>query len=131
MRLFADASAVVAIIAIEPDREVLLQRLALAKQRLWSAMTCWETVSALRNSHELSIAEARHRVEHFGQAFQLQIVPIAATELSLALDAYAAYGRKQHQAKLNFGDCFAYACAKSNDAELLYKGNDFAKTDLA
>ncbi|MGO4840132.1 PIN domain-containing protein, partial [Rhizobiaceae sp. 2RAB30] len=49
-----------------------------------------------------------------------------------ALDASATYGKAVgHVADLNFGDCFAYACAKSLDVALLYKGNDFARTDLA
>ena len=57
---------------------------------------------------------------------------IAARELAAALSARERFGRGSgHPAKLNFGDCFAYACAKTYDAKLLYKGDDFAKTDLA
>jgi ribonuclease VapC len=49
---------------------------------------------------------------------------------SLALGAFERFGRSRHPADLNFGDCFAYACARAYRAPLLYKGNDFAQTDL-
>ena len=49
----------------------------------------------------------------------------------MALDAFQRFGKGHHPASLNMGDCFAYACAKTNSARLLYKGNDFANTDLA
>ena len=51
--------------------------------------------------------------------------------MTVLADAYAQFGRGRHPAALNMGDCFAYACAKSNQARLLYTGEDFAKTDLA
>lgn len=59
------------------------------------------------------------------------MVAIGSAEIAGALDAYQHYGKGRHPAKLNMGDCFAYACAKANDARLLYKGNDFVHTDLA
>jgi ribonuclease VapC len=48
-----------------------------------------------------------------------------------ALQAFARYGRGRHPAQLNMGDCFAYACARARNVQLLYKGDDFARTDLA
>lgn len=131
LTLFADASAIVAIIGCEPERLDFLQQIESADACLWSALACWETVAALRSSHGLSIKEAQGRVEHFEQEFGFEMVPIAVAELSIALDAYERFGRGRHPAQLNFGDCFAYACAKANRATLLYKGGDFAKTDLA
>ena len=50
--------------------------------------------------------------------------------LGVAADAYAHFGKGRHPAALNMGDCFAYACAKANKAKLLFKGNDFSKTDI-
>ena len=61
----------------------------------------------------------------------MELVTIGVEDLRLALDAYQTYGKGRHRAKLNFGDCFAYACAKANGAKLLYKGDDFTHTDLA
>ena len=94
-------------------------------------MSCWETVSALQNVYQRPINVARAKVEAFADAFRLEMVNIAAAELRMALDAYHMYGNGRHPARLNFGDCFAYACAKANDAELLYKGSDFSRTDMA
>ena len=94
-------------------------------------MSCWETVSGLRHSHNLAVEEARRETTDFAAELRLRLVPVGGHELTLALDAYQAYGKGRHPAKLNMGDCFAYACAKTNSARLLYKGDDFAKTDLA
>ena len=106
-------------------------RIASDPDPLWSAMTCWETVSALKNSYFLSIGEARAEVEHSAAMMELRLVRIDRDELRIALDAYERFGKGQHLARLNRGDCFAYACAKTNKARLFYKGDDFAKTDLA
>lgn len=58
-------------------------------------------------------------------------MPIGGGEASIASSTYEVYGRGRHPAALNMGDCFAYACAKAVGASLLYKGGDFALTDLA
>lgn len=121
----------VAIIAGEEEREVFVERLRAASALLWSAMSCWEAVSALQNTYKQPVDVARGRLQDFAGDFSLSIVDIGAQELQAALDAYQIYGKGRHRAQLNFGDCFAYACAKTNDARLLYKGNDFAHTDLA
>jgi ribonuclease VapC len=57
-------------------------------------------------------------------------VPIGETEQEVALHAHARFGKGVHPAKLNMGDCFAYACARANGVPLLYKGDDFALTDI-
>ena len=61
----------------------------------------------------------------------LRFVGIGEREFELAAQAYAEFGKGRHQAALNMGDCFAYACAKANRARLLFKGDDFSKTDIA
>ena len=58
-------------------------------------------------------------------------VGIGEREFEIAADAYAQYGKGRHPAALNMGDCNAYACTKANRAKLLFKGDDFAKTDIA
>lgn len=130
--LFVDASALVAIIVGEPDRDELLERLALDEHGLWSAMSCWETVSSLRRARDIPPAAARREAEQAAGDLGLKLVDVGSVELKLAFDAYEHFGRNsRHPAKLNMGDCFAYACAKANGARLLYKGNDFTHTDLA
>lgn len=61
---------------------------------------------------------------------QIAIVAVTSGHAKLAREAYCTYGKGHHPAKLNFGDCFAYALAKAENAPLLFKGNDFAKTDV-
>ena len=131
MTLFVDASAMVAIIAEEPERDRLVVEAVEAAPALWSAMAAWETVAALSRSREMNIAAARQEASLYADQLGLTLVPIGARELELALDAYQQFGKGRHPAGLNMGDCFAYACAKSHDARLLYKGDDFSKTDLA
>lgn len=132
MTLFVDASAMVALIADEPERDRFRDRIFAEAEPLWSPLACWETVSAVRRIGALTVPKARDMVEQTALLCGLRLVPIGQAELVAALDAYQTYGRNSgHAAKLNMGDCFAYACTKTNNATLLYKGDDFAKTDLA
>jgi ribonuclease VapC len=132
MTVFVDASALVAFIAGEPERPTIAAQVAADPDPLWSAMTCWEAVAALRNGYKVSLEEARDEVESTARRMELRLIRIDRDELDAALDAYARYGKgSHHPARLNMGDCFAYACAKTNNAVLLYKGDDFAQTDLA
>ncbi len=131
MTLFVDASAMVAIIAEEPERDRLVIEAVEGAPALWSPMACWETVAALSHSRQMDVAEARQEASLVAEELGLTLVPIGQRELDLALDAYQQFGKGRHPAGLNMGDCFAYACAKSHDARLLYKGDDFSKTDLA
>ena len=131
MTLFVDASALVAIVANEHERERFTERILIETNALWSAMSCWETVNAVRKAERVTVEVARSAVERTAEQLFLRLVSIGQVELAIALDAHQQYGRNSgHPAKLNFGDCFAYACAKTNNAALLYKGNDFSKTDL-
>jgi len=129
--LFVDASVMVAIIAEEPERDRLVVEAVEGAPALWSAMVAWETVAALSRSREMDMTAARQEATLHADQLGLKLVSIGARELELALDAYQQFGKGRHPAGLNMGDCFAYACAKSHDARLLYKGDDFSKTDLA
>ncbi|HIV76811.1 MAG TPA: type II toxin-antitoxin system VapC family toxin [Candidatus Sphingomonas excrementigallinarum] len=131
MTLFVDASALVAIILREPDVDVLADRLDRHEQRLTSAVALWETMAAVRRARDTSVELAWAEVERFRTALGLSLIPIGAEEVQQAVIAHARYGKGHHPARLNMGDCFAYACAHSQSAELLYKGDDFALTDLA
>jgi ribonuclease VapC len=129
--IFIDASALIAIITGEEGADRLADMLDEDRQRLCSALSIWETVAGLCRSYTFSVATARARVQEFLDGGGIRIVEIGEKEADLATDAYAQFGKGRHAAALNMGDCFAYACAKSNRARLLYKGDDFAKTDLA
>lgn len=131
MTLFLDASALVSILTGEPDELALSAQVEADPDPVWSAMSCWETVSALQRSYGMEVGAARLEVERAAADRPFRLVAIGEAELAIALDAFERYGKGRHPAKLNMGDCFAYACARANGARLLYKGDDFAQTDLA
>jgi ribonuclease VapC len=128
--VFVDASALIAIIAGEPDADALADLLE-TERRLCSPISVWETVAGLCHSYTFSVPAARDHVKRFLDTLGFEWVSIGEREYNLALEAYAQYGKGRHPAKLNMGDCFAYACARSQGAMLLFKGDEFTKTDIA
>lgn len=78
----------------------------------------------------LSIEDAERLVGSLLKGKQTEIVPIRAKTCAIALDAFSRFGKGNHPARLNMGDCFAYACARELQVPLLFKGNDFAQTDI-
>jgi ribonuclease VapC len=129
--MFVDASAIVAILTREPDAEDLIDRLEHAIQPITSAIAIFEAAMGLCRKHHASVEEARTDVADFLSAARVELVPIAADEASLALSAFARYGKgRGHPAQLNMGDCFAYAAARNHRTTLLFKGDDFSKTDI-
>lgn len=131
MTIFADASALIAIITAEPDADRLVDWLEAERRRLCSPVSVWETMAGLCHSYAFSVPAARDHVQRFLATLEFEWVNIGEAEYHLASEAYAQYGKGRHPAKLNMGDCFAYACTKSNKAKLLFKGDDFTKTDIA
>jgi ribonuclease VapC len=75
--------------------------------------------------------QARNLVGRFVGEMEIRLVSIGPQESEVALDAMDRFGKGRHPAKLNLGDCFAYACARTHGAPLLFKGDDFGKTDIA
>jgi ribonuclease VapC len=131
MSIFLDASAMVSMIAGEEDAVTLSERLDAHEEKMTSAIAYWETVVALSRSHNYAPDVASDVVRSFIDARVIRINPISFLETQEAISAYKRYGKGRDPAGLNMGDCFAYASAKTSDADLLYKGNDFAQTDLA
>jgi ribonuclease VapC len=130
LTIFVDASAMIAMMVGEGDADVLADLLGADGQRLYSAVSVWETVAGLCRTRVFSIPSARTVVQSFIELNDLKFVTIGERELELATQAYAEFGKGRHPAALNMGDCFAYACAKANRARLLFKGEDFTKTDI-
>ena len=129
--IFVDASAMISMMTGESDADGLADRLGAERQRLCSAISVWETIAGLCRTHTFSVPSARAVVQSFIEANDLRFVGIGEREFELAAQAYAEFGKGRHPAALNMGDCFAYACAKANRAGLLFKGDDFSKTDIA
>ena len=126
MRLVVDSSALVAIALREPDRGPLVQALEVADEILISPMNYVETGVVL-TTHGLFTS--RDAIDAWLADYRVQVAHELAIE-AVALDAYLQFGKGRHPARLNLADCFAYALAKTLDAPLLYKGDDFPLTDI-
>lgn len=128
--MFVDASAIIAIIAQEEGWESLASRLSQAPRTLVSALSVWEAVIGLSREAQIPFEQAEALVDRFVEETKAEMVEIGATIGREALRASRLYGRGRHRASLNFGDCFAYACAKARGTPLLFTGNDFVHTDI-
>ncbi|WP_165184954.1 type II toxin-antitoxin system VapC family toxin [Caulobacter soli] len=128
--MFVDASAFCAILLGESDRNSFEERLAAVDGATTSAVAIWETVRSLARGKGLSMADARVEVEAYLSLAEIRVIAIGEPEAGMAIDAFARFGKGAHPARLNMGDCFAYACAKTNGVPLLYKGDDFVLTDI-
>lgn len=93
-------------------------------------MAIYEAVLAVSRVRRISVDRAENLVERLLAAAGIQNVPISAEIGRLAIEAFARFGRGKHPARLNMGDCFAYACARSLGVPMLCKGGDFAQTDI-
>ncbi len=124
--IVADASAILAILLDEPERQRFIELLNDNAEILMSPVNYWEVLVRALASDGPS---GRERAEHVIASFGIEIAQIDADITRAAVDAFARYG-KRAPAKLNMGDCFAYALAKQRNAPLLYKGADFAHTDI-
>lgn len=128
--MFIDASALCAIMLNEPDRTLLEQRLAEAIDPLTSPIAVWEAVRAMVREIDIDVPEASERLTRYLDALGISIVTVGNAEGEMAVEAFDRFGKGRHPARLNMGDCFAYACARTNGRPLLFKGNDFAQTDI-
>jgi ribonuclease VapC len=125
--VIVDSSALVAILLLEPERSKF-------EERIHDAPSC--RISAA-NFVELSMVLEREFgsgagpiCEAFFRLAQIVVEPVTVEQAHLAIQAFRDYGKGRHPAGLNFGDCFAYALAKSTGEPLLFKGSHFAKTDV-
>jgi ribonuclease VapC len=128
--MFVDSSALTAMLTNESDARELLARLQNGRKRITSPLAIWETVIAVARILGLGIRPAQEAVEEFLILAEIEIMPVPAEARSGAIEAHDRFGKSRHPAALNFGDCFAYACASLARVPLLYKGDDFAQTDI-
>ena len=126
--MIVDSSALLAILAGEPDAERFATALATSTSVSISAGTLVET-SIVVDSRRDPVLSAR--LDELLLAVGVIVEPVTASQATIARQAYRDFGRGSgHPAGLNFGDCFAYALAKDASEPLLFKGADFAHTDL-
>jgi ribonuclease VapC len=122
-----DSSALLAILLNEPERRSFNERIEADGARRVSAATVVETGIVLINRFG---EDAGPDLDALLQVADIQIVPVDAEQSQMAREAFRRFGKGRHPAGLNFGDCFAYALAAVRGEPLLYKGDDFAKTDI-
>lgn len=120
-----DTSALIAILADEPEGDRFIEVIADAPRAKMSAASYVETGIVLER-----FPDHADGLDDLLNALGIDIVPLSVIQARLAREAFRVYGRGRHAAALNFGDCFSYALAKSAEAPLLFKGNDFARTDI-
>jgi ribonuclease VapC len=122
-----DPSALIAILNDEPERRAFNEAIEQADTCLLSVASFVEASIVIDSYHgydglrdlDLLIASAG-----------FELVPVDAEQAHIARQAFRQFGKGRHPAALNFGDCFSYALAKATGFPLLFKGNDFAQTDI-
>lgn len=130
--MFLDASAIVAILADEPEAATFIALIESAPNKSTSGIAVFEAVLGLSRIRELDPEEAEALVLAFCDLAAVEIVAIGAAETAAALAAHRKFGKgRGHPARLNLGDCFAYGVASSRGVSLLFKGDDFGATDIA
>jgi ribonuclease VapC len=126
--LVVDTSAVVALLKSEPGWETLASRLHAAAFRLLSVAGWVELSLVVAGRH--GDAATLAFLDRFLQTAAIERRPVDEPQARLAREAFLRFGKGRHPAGLNFGDCFAYALARTLDAPLLFVGDDFARTDV-
>lgn len=138
--MFIDASAILAVLLNEDDAHIYISRIEAATTRIYtSPIARFEAIISLARAksrpgqtNEALIDAATGAVDEFLREIAAQQVAISADAGKRAIDAAATYGKVVgHPARLNLGDCLAYGVAKTYRLPLLYKGDDFSKTDMA
>jgi ribonuclease VapC len=123
-----DTSALIAILRAEPDAEIFADAVAEAGIRRLSAANFVEVAAVIDGSRD---PVASRRFDELLREADVQIEAVTVKQAQLAREAYRDFGRGSgHAAKLNFGDCFAYALAKDIGEPLLFKGEDLRHTDV-
>jgi ribonuclease VapC len=130
--IFVDASALASVILSEPGSSAITDLLVEPSDQLTtSPVAVFEAVLAVARVRNMPAPVARQIGPEFYTRTRIVIVGIDERQADLAINAFHRYGKVRHPARLNMGDCFAYAAAKLRDARILFAGDDFSRTDLA
>lgn len=125
--MIVDSSVIVALLTREPDAESYEEALASAWPRRISAATFVESAIVLESRGG---ATAAVELDTFLERTGILVEAVTAEQAVAAREAWRRFGRGNHPAGLNYGDCFVYALAKTRNEPLLFKGEDFALTDI-
>lgn len=122
-----DTSAILALLLGEPEAELIARSITSDPKRLISAFSLLETSIVVEARKG---ADGGREWELLRLHAGLDIIPFTATQHTLALEAWRRYGKGRHKASLNIGDCCSYSLSKMTGEPLLFKGVDFALTDI-
>lgn len=125
--MIVDSSALMAVILNEPE-EARFAAALIDAPILRMSVANWVEAAIVVDSRKDPRSKARF--EELQQVLKIELVPITLDQARRSRIAYADYGKGNHPARLNYGDCFAYALAKETGEPLLFKGTDFAQTDI-
>ncbi|MBI2909060.1 MAG: type II toxin-antitoxin system VapC family toxin [Chloroflexi bacterium] len=125
--MIIDTSALLAILRDEPEALPCAEAIAQATTRRISAANFLEAAIVIDASRD---PIASRRLDDLIRVADIAIEPVTAEQARLGREAYRDFGKGSGRAQLNFGDCFAYALARATGEPLLFKGDDFAQTDV-
>jgi ribonuclease VapC len=126
--MILDTSAVIAILRNESEAMRFAELIEAADQRRISAVNYVEAAAVIESNRD---PIASRRFDELLREAEVRIEAVTVKQARLAREAYRDFGKgSKHKAKLNFGDCFAYALAKDLSEPLLFKGDDFVHTDI-
>jgi ribonuclease VapC len=126
--MILDTSVLIAILRLEAEAPEFARIIERAAQPRISAVSYVEAGVVIDGSRD---PIASRRFDELIEAAQIAIEPVTEAQARIARQAYRDFGKASgHPAKLNFGDCFSYALAKSEGEPLLFKGQDFSRTDV-
>ena len=126
--MVVDTSALLAILQDEPERRSFNEALEAADARLISVVTLVETSILIESRYG---AEGLRDLDLLLERAGIELVPVDVEQARTARGAWSRFGKGRHPAGLNFGDCFSYALARVLGEPLLYKGDDFSRTDVS
>ena len=125
--MILDSSAIVAVLRAEPEAREFSRAISSAERCHISAANYLEAAVVIDSTKS---AISSRRFDDFFRASRIAVEAVTPRQAEIARAAYRDFGKGRHKAGLNFGDCFAYALAKEMDEPLLFKGTDFAHTDV-
>ena len=128
--IFVDTSAFVAVFANEPERDRFIDAIGAAERRITSPVVRLETCIVLSSRLDFSPQAAEAQFNRFLDEAGIAEIEVSSAIGVAAVACFTRFGKGRHPARLNFADCLSYACAKVHGATLLFKGDDFSKTDI-
>jgi ribonuclease VapC len=124
--IIVDTSALICILLREPGADTVAAKLMAARKKFISPMSVVEATMVLARVHP----DPKPSIDAYLARGGVDLCVVDDAHVSWAQHAFLTFGKGRHPARLDLGDCFSYAAAKSLDAPLLYIGDDFAKTDI-